>query len=215
MKRDADDQVAAAATGSFLPSFTEFFKNNLLFASLTVEMESLMCFFLGGGNFTAVKEEPERISAEEEVELPVKKEEEEEEEEEAAVKQEAEEGQVPAAEEEQEAVETAAAAEEAAEEEAAEEEAEEEEEEELEVEPDPERSSYDPFHFELIISNVDELRQWIERFSDPPPPPPPPPAEEAQDDDDDDDFEAPPPPPPPPDRKPRPRCEIKVSPKTR
>ena len=32
--------------------------------------------------------------------------------------------------------------------------------------PDPERLSYDPFFFELIISSVEELQEWINKFSD-------------------------------------------------
>lgn len=32
--------------------------------------------------------------------------------------------------------------------------------------PDPERSSFDPFFFELIVSSVEELQEWIERFQD-------------------------------------------------
>ena len=32
--------------------------------------------------------------------------------------------------------------------------------------PDPDRSTYDPFFFELIISSVEELQEWIEKFSD-------------------------------------------------
>ena len=32
--------------------------------------------------------------------------------------------------------------------------------------PDPDRATYDPFFFELIISNVDELLEWIHKFSD-------------------------------------------------
>ena len=47
--------------------------------------------------------------------------------------------------------------------------------------PDPDRASYDPYFFELIISSVEELQEWINRFSDP-----------NEDD------------------KPRPRCEIKL-----
>ncbi|KAI9561827.1 hypothetical protein GHT06_012788 [Daphnia sinensis] len=31
---------------------------------------------------------------------------------------------------------------------------------------DPDRASYDPYFFELIISNVEELQDWINRFSD-------------------------------------------------
>ena len=47
--------------------------------------------------------------------------------------------------------------------------------------PDPDRASYDPYFFELIISSVEELQEWINRFSDP-----------NEED------------------KPRPRCEIKL-----
>ena len=49
--------------------------------------------------------------------------------------------------------------------------------------PDPERTSYDPYFFELIISSVEELQEWINRFSD---------VDEDK------------------NRKPRPRCEIKL-----
>lgn len=34
---------------------------------------------------------------------------------------------------------------------------------------DPERSSYDPFVFELIISSVEQLQEWIDKFQDPSP----------------------------------------------
>ena len=51
-------------------------------------------------------------------------------------------------------------------------------------EADPERSLYDPFYFELVICNVEELKEWIDIFSDP---------EEGSK-----------------DRKPRPRCEVKL-----
>jgi hypothetical protein len=47
--------------------------------------------------------------------------------------------------------------------------------------PDPDRASYDPYFFELIISSVEELQEWINRFTDP-----------NEED------------------KPRPRCEIKL-----
>lgn len=50
--------------------------------------------------------------------------------------------------------------------------------------PDPERTSYDPYFFELIISSVEELQEWITKFSD-----------SSEEDE---------------DRKPRPRCEIKL-----
>lgn len=60
-------------------------------------------------------------------------------------------------------------------------------EDEIELQSDPERSSYDPFIFELIISSVEQLQEWIEKFSDSPV---------------DDEDEEP--------RKPRPRCEVKL-----